>query len=235
MPFPLSSDILLQKPLFYIIFGLIGFFFGFVLEISGFGNSKILAAQFYFKQMTVLKVMFTAIVVAMVLLFGAIGLGLVDYHLIWVNPTYWWPGIVGGLIMGAGFIIGGFCPGTSLVSMVTLKIDGLFFVLGGLTGIFLFGETVVWFEDWWNSSYVGRLTLPDWLNLPVGVVVLGIVLMALFMFWGSEQLEHIFGKRDLKKEPRLRRVGAAGLVPWRTGSLLHGHAHHPGKMGPHRL
>jgi hypothetical protein len=211
MNFPLASDIILQKPLFYIIFGLIGFFFGFVLEISGFGNSKKLAAQFYFKEMTVLKVMFTAIVVAMVLLFGAIGLGLVDYSLIWVNPTYWWPGIVGGLIMGAGFIIGGFCPGTSLVSMVTLKLDGLFFVLGGLTGIFLFGETVDLFWEWWNNSYAGRLTLPGWLNLPVGVVVLGIVLMALFMFWGSEQLERIFGKRDLKKEPRLRRVGALAL------------------------
>jgi rhodanese-related sulfurtransferase len=211
MNFPIPSEILLQKPLFYIVFGLIGFFFGFVLEISGFGNSKILAAQFYFKQMTVLKVMFTAIVTAMVLLFGAIGLGLVDYSLIWVNPTYWWPGIVGGLIMGVGFIVGGFCPGTSLVSMVTLKLDGLFFVLGGLVGIFLFGETVWMYEDWWNNSYAGRLTLPGWLDLPVGVVVLGIVLMALFMFWGSEQLEHIFGKRDLSKEPRLRRVGALAL------------------------
>jgi hypothetical protein len=95
--------------------------------------------------------------------------------------------------------------------MVTLKLDGLFFVLGGLTGIFLFGETVDLFWEWWNNSYAGRLTLPGWLNLPVGVVVLGIVLMALFMFWGSEQLERIFGKRDLKKEPRLRRVGALAL------------------------
>jgi hypothetical protein len=196
----------------YLLFGVIGFAFGYVLEISGFGDSTKLAAQFYFKDLTVLKVMFTAIVVAMLLLFGAIGLGLLDYNGIWVNPTYLWSGIVGGLIMGVGFIVGGFCPGTSLVSMATFKIDGLFFVLGGLTGIFLFGESVPLFEDWWNGSYYGRLTIMDWLNLSPGVVVVLIVLMALFMFWGGEQLERIFGKRDLKREPRLRIAGAGALI-----------------------
>jgi rhodanese-related sulfurtransferase len=212
MTFPLPLEMLMGKPLMYLLFGLIGFAFGFILEISGFGNSKKLAAQFYFKEMTVLKVMFTAIVVAMVLLFLAISLGILDFNLVWVNPTYLWPGIVGGLIMGVGFIIGGFCPGTSLVSAATFKIDGVFFVLGGLTGIFLFGETVGLFWDWWNNSYYGRLTIPEWLNLPVSVVVLAVVLMALFMFWGSEQLERIVGKRDISREPSVRRLGAAALV-----------------------
>jgi hypothetical protein len=171
-----------------------------------------LAGQFYFKDLTVLKVMFGAIVTAMVLIFAASGLGLLDYNLVWVNPTYLWPGIIGGLIMGVGFIVGGFCPGTSLVSMATFKIDGLFFVLGGLLGIFLFGETVDGFAGFWNSSYLGRFTIPDWLGLPVGVVVLGIVLMALFMFWGGEQLEHIFGGKDLKRESKVRYSGAGLLV-----------------------
>jgi rhodanese-related sulfurtransferase/uncharacterized membrane protein (DUF485 family) len=211
MAFPLPLETLLGKPLMFVVFGLIGFAFGYILEISGFGNSKKLAAQFYFTELTVLKVMFTAIVVAMVLIFIMVGLGVLDYNQIWVNPTYLWPGIVGGLIMGVGFIVGGFCPGTSLVSMATFKIDGLFFVLGGLAGIFLFGETVPLYEAWWNSSDYGRLTIQDWLNVPTGVVVVGVILMALFMFWGAEQLERIVGKRDLKKEPRLR-VAAAGAL-----------------------
>ena len=156
--------------------------------------------------------MFSAIVVAMVLIFLASGLGLLDYNLVWVNPTYLWPGIVGGLIMGVGFIVGGFCPGTSLVAMATRKIDGLFFTLGGLFGIFLFGETVGLFDIFWNSSYMGRFTIPDWLGLSTGWVVLLVVLMALFMFWGGEHLERIFGGRDLKIEPRLRYAGAGGLV-----------------------
>ena len=182
-------------------------------KVAGFGNSKKLAAQFYFKDMTVLKVMFGAIVTAMVLIFAAGGLGLLDYNQIWVNPTYLWPGIVGGLIMGVGFIVGGFCPGTSLVAMATCKIDGLFFVLGGLFGIFLFGETEKFFDNWWQTSgYLGRLTLMDWLNVPTGVIVFAIVVMAVLAFFAAEQLEKIFGKRDLGKEPKKRVFGAIALI-----------------------
>lgn len=223
MLFPLQLETLIGKPLMFVVFGLIGFLFGFVLESAGFGNSKKLAAQFYFKEMTVLKVMFGAIVTAMVLLFITIGLGLLDFNQVWVNPTYLASGIVGGLIMGVGFIIGGFCPGTSLVAMATRKIDGLFFVFGVLFGIFLFGETERFYDIWWNvAGYMGRITIPEWLGLPVGVVVVGVVIMALFMFWGAEQLERIFGGRDLKKEPRWRRYLAVGLVTFAASTIIIG-------------
>ena len=215
--FPLNLIELLGKYGAYFIFLLIGFGFGYVLESSGFGNSKKLAAQFYFKDMTVLKVMFGAIVTAMVLVFTSSAIGLLDYNLIWVNPTYLWPGIIGGLIMGVGFIIGGFCPGTSLVAASTWKLDGIFFALGVLFGIFIFGETVRSIDLFWNSSYLGRFTIMDWLGLPTGWVVLIIVLMALFMFWGSEQLEKIFGGKDPSKAPRFRYVGAGALA---LGALL---------------
>ena len=211
-PFPLYMEAAIGKLGAYLVFALIGFAFGFTLEIAGFGNSEKLAAQFYFKDLTVLKVMFTAIIVAMVGIFGASALGLLDINLIWVNPTYLWPGIVGGLIMGVGFIVGGFCPGTSLVAMATAKIDGLFFVLGAAFGILLFGETVDSFAIFWNSSYMGRFTLDEWLGVPTGWVVLGVVLMALFMFWGGEQLERIFGGKDPKSAPRGRYIGAGALV-----------------------
>ena len=210
--FPLALTAVLGKPLAYLIFLLIGFSFGFVLESSGFAHSPKLAAQFYFKDLTVLKVMFTGIIVAMVLIFGSTAMGWLDYRLIWVNPTYLWPGIVGGLIMGVGFIIGGFCPGTSLTALATLKLDGVFFVLGAFFGIFVFGETVEFFEIWWNSSYMGRFTLPEFFGVETGWVVLGVVLMALFMFWGGEQLEKIFGGKDPKQAPKWRYYGAGALV-----------------------
>jgi rhodanese-related sulfurtransferase len=211
-PFPLPITDLFTKFGEFSIYILIGFAFGFVLEISGFANSPKLAAQFYFKDLTVLKVMFTAIVVAMVLVFGASAVGLLDYNLVWVPPTYLWPGILGGLIMGVGFIVGGFCPGTSLVALATRKLDGLFFTLGALFGIFLFGETVDSYSIFWNSSYFGRFTIPEWLGLNTGVVVVGVVLMALFMFWGGEKLEGIFGSKDPRQAPRLRYAGASGLL-----------------------
>jgi len=213
--FPLTPFLqpLANNPWTYLVFGLIGFGFGFALEISGFGNSKKLAAQFYFKDMTVLKVMFTAIITAMVLIFLSSAIGILNFNLVYVPETHLWPGIVGGLIMGVGFIVGGFCPGTSLVSASTFKVDGIVFVLGGLVGVWAFGETVQPIWDWWNQSgYYGRLTLMDVFHLPTGWVVLLVVLMALFMFWGSEKLEKIIGKRDMSHEPKLRLFGAAGLV-----------------------
>lgn len=220
--FPLPLEQLFGHWGAYVVFLLVGISFGYVLEIAGFGNSRLLAAQFYFKDMRVLKVMFTGIVVAMVLVFGATAVGLLDFNLVWVPPTYFWPGIVGGLIMGAGFIIGGFCPGTSLVAAATLKIDGVFFVMGAFFGIFLFGETVSYFNVFWNSSYMGRFTLPQLFGLSTGVVVLLVVLMALFMFWGSEQLERIFGKKDPKQAPKWRYPAAGALVLGAIGVMIIG-------------
>lgn len=225
MTFPLDSFVAVNasNPWTYVVFGLIGFAFGYALEMSGFGNSKKLAAQFYFKDLTVLKVMFTAIVVAMVLLFGAVGLGILDFGQVWVNPTYLASGIVGGLIMGVGFIVGGFCPGTSVAATATGKIDGMFYLLGGFFGAFLFGETEKYFTHWYNNAgYYGRLTLDQVFHLPVGIVVLLVILMALFMFWGGEQLERIFGKKDLSKEPKLRVAGGGVLLALAIGVVLLG-------------
>ena len=212
IPFPLSLDTIFLKFGVYLIFLGIGFLFGFVLETSGFNHSPTLAAQFYFKDLRVFKVFFTAIVVAMLLIFAASAIGLLDYNLIWVNPTYLWSGIVGGLIMGVGFILGGFCPGTSLVALATFKVDGIFFVLGGLFGVFLFGETVDKITYFFNGSYFGRLTLMDVFNQPTGIIVILVTLMAIFMLWGGEQLERIFGGKDPKKAPKIRYGGAAIFV-----------------------
>ena len=218
-PFPI--EVLFGKFGAYLVYLLIGFAFGAVLEMAGFAHSPKLAAQFYFKDLTVLKVMFTAIVVAMVLIFLSSGLMLLDYSRLWVNPTYLWPGILGGLIMGFGFIIGGFCPGTSLVALATLRLDGLFFALGALTGIFIFGESVQHYAALWNSTFLGRLTLPAVFGISTGWVVVLVVLMALFMFWGGEQLERIFGKSTIKP-PKWRIAAGTGLLTLALLTLLIG-------------
>ena len=221
-PFPLPLTELLGHWTPYLIYLIIGFGFGYVLEIAGFGKSTKLAAQFYFREMTVLKVMFTGIIVAMVGIFLSTAVGLLDYNLIWVNPTYLYPGLLGGLIMGVGFILGGFCPGTSLVSAATGKIDGMFFVGGVFFGIFLFGETVGNFESFWNSSYYGRLTLMDVFNLPTGVIVLAVVSMAIGAFALSEWAEKGIGKMDLAKFGRWRYAAAGALILVAVGILLIG-------------
>ena len=199
MHFPLTIDAVVVK---YLIHFLIGIAFGAVLEMSGFAISTRLAGQFYFKDQTVLKVMFGGVITAMVLIFWFVAMGWLDYDLIWVNPTYLWPGIVGGLIMGVGFIIGGFCPGTSFVSAATGKIDGLLFAAGVTAGVLLFGETEPLFHTWWYTSDYGRLTLFEVFHTSYGVMVAIVVIVALLMFWGAEYLERAFGGR------------ASGIVPW---------------------
>ncbi|MFN8378236.1 MAG: YeeE/YedE thiosulfate transporter family protein [Anaerolineae bacterium] len=211
-PFPLPIEQLMGQWPSYLVYLAIGFAFGSVLEMAGFAISTKLAAQFYFKDMTVLKVMFTGIITAMALIFLATATGLLDYNLIYVNPTYIWPGIIGGLIMGFGFIIGGFCPGTSLVSAATLKIDGMIFAAGAFFGIFVFGETVSSFEGFWNSSYLGRFTLMDMFGASTGVIVVGVMIMALLAFVAAEIAEYYIGKKHGRRPRWHIGAAAAGLA-----------------------
>jgi rhodanese-related sulfurtransferase len=201
---------------FALTFLAIGFAFGAVLEMAGFGDTKKLAAQFYLTEMTVLKVMFTAIVVAAVLLALAAGFGLLDMSRVFVNPTFLPSQVAGGLIMGVGFVVGGFCPGTSLVAASTFKVDGMLFVLGGLAGVALFGESVSSFAPFWLAGSMGRFTLPEWLGLSTGVTVLLVVLMALGAFWAGEVVERRFGggpgAAPRVRRPRLVWAGAGALV-----------------------
>src|SRR5512147_3192955 len=107
---------------------IIGIAFGFVLESSGFSSSRKLAGVFYGYDMVVLKVFFTAAITAMLgLLFFSL-FGWVDLSLIYVNPTYLPSAIVGGIVMGAGFIMGGYCPGTSFCGASIGKIDAMVFI-----------------------------------------------------------------------------------------------------------
>lgn len=124
---------------FIVVSLLLGFFFGFFLERAGFSSAIRLTGQFYFRDWSVLKVMFGAIVVAMLGLAWLSLAGVLDFGAIYVPETYLWPQLVGGLLLGAGFILGGYCPGTGVVAAVTGKLDALFFLAGIFGGIWIFG------------------------------------------------------------------------------------------------
>ena len=119
---------------------LIGVFFGVILEKAGFATSKKLVGLFYGYDFLVLRVFFTAGFTAMIGLIILDHFGLIDINLIFINPTFVGPAIVGGLIMGLGFIIGGFCPGTSVCAIGVGKIDAMYYVLGTVIGFVIFAE-----------------------------------------------------------------------------------------------
>ena len=175
----------------------LGFFFGFSLERAGFGNARKLAAQFYGYDMTVFKVMFTAVLVAMVGLYAFVSFGLMDLEQLWINPTFMWGQLVGGFLIGVGFAVSGLCPGTSVVSAASGRIDGFMTVIGAFVGTFLYSLLIDWIpglQALGNSGFQGRSLLHELIGIPAPWLALGVVLMALGAFIGAEALEKRFGK-----------------------------------------
>jgi hypothetical protein len=179
---------------------LIGIGFGFSLEQAGFSSSRKLVGMFYGYDITVLKVFFTAAVFAMLGLILLSYLGLMDMSIVYVNEYYVKSAIVGGVIMGAGFIIGGFCPGTSVTAASIGKIDAMYFVLGSLIGIFIFGEMYPLLEGLYNSNYLGPVKFGDVIGVSEGTLAFIVVIIAVLMFWLGEKAEKRFKREDISKE-----------------------------------
>ncbi|MDO8319728.1 DUF6691 family protein [Rhodoferax sp.] len=111
-----------------------GVLFGFVLENAGFGSPSKLTGQFRLTDWSVFKVMFTAIVLAAVGLWGMRVVGLMAPDTLFVPQALVMASAVGGALIGAGFAIGGYCPGTSMVGMSSGRLDALVFVVGLFIG-----------------------------------------------------------------------------------------------------
>lgn len=180
---------LVSNELNLVVALLLGIAFGFVLERAGFGSSRRLAGVFYGYDFTVLRVFFTAAVTAMsgVLLLGASGL--LDTDVIYVNPTWLWPAIVGGAIMGVGFILGGYCPGTGVCAAATGKIDGMFFVGGGLLGVLAFAEFFPAWGRFYESSFLGPVKVFESLGVSQNLFAFLLVAAAVLAFTAATAVE----------------------------------------------
>ena len=168
---------------------IIGIGFGWVLESSGFSSSKKLAGLFYGYDTVVLKVFFTAGLTAMIgLLFMSL-FGWIDLDLVYINPTYLTSAVVGGLIMGLGFIMGGFCPGTSMCAAAIGKIDAMVFIGGLFIGVLIFTEGYPLIEKMYMANFKGYPRLSEVLNISDGLMALLFIVMALTAFWVAERFE----------------------------------------------
>jgi hypothetical protein len=207
----------------------LGFLFGFTLERAGFGNARKLAGQFYLHDMTVFKVMFSAILVAMVGIYGFAALGWLDMSLLWINPTFIWAQLVGGFLLGAGFIISGLCPGTAVVSAVSGRLDAVVTFVGVFLGTLLFAVTVdvfPWLERLYNAGSLGTSLLPDLFGIPAPLLALLVVLGAGLAFLGAEKVERMFAGRYAAVEnsptvrPRLKFVVPGALALLAIGATI---------------
>ncbi|HEX2868138.1 MAG TPA: YeeE/YedE thiosulfate transporter family protein [Ignavibacteriales bacterium] len=186
---PLVPDII-GNQLNLVVALFIGILFGAILEQAGFSTSKKLVGLFYGYDFTVLRVFFTAGVVAMIGVIAFEHFGILDMNLTYINPTFLWSAIVGGLIMGLGFVVGGFCPGTSLCAMAIGKIDAMIFVAGSLLGVFVFAEGYPMFEGLYKSANLGSPQIFTTLNVSQGLFAFLLTAIALFAFWFTSIIEN---------------------------------------------
>jgi len=173
----------------FVIALLIGAAFGFILEASGFSSSRNIAGVFYGYNFVVLRVFFTAMIVAMVGLMYFSYFGWIDIDLVFVLPTYLNSMLLGGFLMGLGFVIGGFCPGTSYTAVAIGKLDGLVFAIGFLIGVFIFGESFPYFEDFYTANNLGNITIGEMFGISNDWVAFLFVVMAIVAFYVTWLIE----------------------------------------------
>jgi len=178
----------------------VGFFFGFSLERAGFGNARKLAGQFYLNDMAVFKVMFTAVLVSLTGVFSLSAFGLLDLGQIWISPTFIWAQVVAGFVLGIGFVMSGLCPGTSVVSVASGKLDGLVTVLGTFFGVLVFTllfDKMAWLRSLYSAGSGEVILLNEIFpfTFPALCLIMTVILAALGAFIGAEKLEKIYSKK----------------------------------------
>ena len=187
----------ISQELNFLIAFVIGIGFGFALEQAGFSSSRKLAGMFYGYDTTVLKVFFSAAIVAMLGLIFLNHFEMIDMSIIYINDYYVNSAIIGGVIMGVGFIVGGFCPGTSVCAAAIGKIDALAYLGGSLIGIFLFAETYNWWKDIYMKNHLGSVKLSTILGISDGILILLVITAAVMMFLVGEWAEKKFRRPDI--------------------------------------
>ena len=168
---------------------LIGFAFGWFVERGGLGNARKLAGQFYLTDLTVFKVMFSALLTAMLGAFWLDRFGMLDLSLVYLPETFVAPQAAGGALFGVGFLLAGLCPGTSCVAAATGRLDGLAVMGGMLLGIVAFNVSYDRIATFYESTSLGAVTFTDLIGVSRGVGVALVTAAALAGFALVARLE----------------------------------------------
>ena len=191
----------------------IGFVFGFALFHAGFTDSRRIAWAFYFKDVGVPVVMFSAIVTGMLGLWGLSLVGVLEISEVYMLPTFLVPMAVGGVLFGIGMAIGGYCPGTAAAAVATGKIDGIIFIIGFLVGSLVFGDFFPVWGDFYNSDYMGAFRLDQWLDVSLGTMVFAVTVIAVAGTVGMRWMQNKFWPTT-EVDPQQREVAKlqGGLI-----------------------
>jgi hypothetical protein len=116
---------------------LLGIFFGFALQRVGATNPQNIINMMRLKDLHLMKAIFFAIGISSAILFLLMTVGIIDVGHLSVKSSY--IGVtVGGALLGLGFAVAGYCPGTGLTALADGRKDALFFIGGGLLGALIY-------------------------------------------------------------------------------------------------
>ncbi len=189
----------------------LGVLFGLALEGAGFASPRKLTGQFLFRDFAVLKVMFTAVVTAAVGLWLCQALGVIAAGSYFVHTPYYWGMALGGALIGAGFAVGGYCPGTSVVGLAGGRLDALAFAAGMVVGVWVFAGGYAWFEPIYSGAQGARgQTLDALLGVPAWLVLLVLVAMLVAVFRVAARVEPRFGGPLSSADIAAGRAGEGG-------------------------
>jgi len=169
-----------------LIYGLVtGMFFGFFLQKGRVLRYDKQIGALRLMDMTIVKFMFTTVLVGMVGIYLLKDMGLIKLS---VKSTNLGGNIIGGLLFGVGWGLLGYCPGTSVGALGEGRWDSLWGVVGMLVGAAVFAEVYPVLKTsilTWGT--LGEITLPQILGLSHWVIVPVFVIGALALFWWFEK------------------------------------------------
>ncbi len=161
-----------------LIYGLlVGVAMGALIQRAGASSPRMIAANLRLEDLSIIKFMATTIAVGSVL---AYLLSLwIPMHFD-IKPTYVVGVVVGGLVFGAGFAIGGYCPGTCVVGIGEGRRDAFAALLGGITGALVFTIVYTLIQNALIKPLdYGKITLATLLNVPALAVAVGLAAVLL--------------------------------------------------------
>jgi uncharacterized membrane protein YedE/YeeE len=182
----------------FVIALVIGIAFGYLLESAGFSSSRKLAGVFYGYDFVVLQVFFTAAITAAIGLLFFEYFGWIDLSDIWVNRFYTGSAILGGALMGLGFVIGGFCPGTSACASAIGKIDAMLFLGGFIIGVIIFDAFYPLYAGFYKAGNQGPVKIYESLGMNREVFLLLFVIIAIASFVATGYIQQKISHKSKK-------------------------------------
>ena len=164
-----------------------GFIFGLLLQRGRVANYNVIVNQFRLKDFTVLKVMFTAIVVGGVGVLALHHMGHAAYH---IKPANMLGVILGAGIFGVGMVTYGYCPGTGVAAVATGSVHALVGFAGMLAGGILYALSFRWVnEHILNVAALGKVRLPDVTGIADWIWLAILAVTAVIVFYAIERVK----------------------------------------------